>query len=1038
MARAILEHPQCKERLVQVLSAKAVGCRFQHTVMMGQLPLSVAALTFETEMVELLLECGASIIWENSKKETVLHSLIRFASVHSDKEDNVLDMLHFINERIPARDKHIWHRAENEERMTPLKLAASLGVAKIFTAILNLNDVYRSLNAHDGLFDIHLYDITEIDTITQAEWERNNGTQKSEKSSIVGLSPEKGKRVSEPWSQKEKIDSPTSFKFSNCFACHVEKSKKKRKSWTHPNHQPALRHKAPAVLDIICQISVKQAFDFLRVDAVKELIYRKWKHYKWFFTFWAAYHLFQMIHITSYAIYKTKVINSEIYNGTHVASSDKMFVYVTSGCVLLYGTIYLLQEIIRTLYFRQTWHLRLVQHNGLYRVMLTSFSLALLIDTIFFLIQPHNNYFLILALILGWTFMTFFLRTWKRFSFYTVMFQKVLLGDMTRLSVIILFQLVAFSVAIYTTFLNSQPVPDGFENAGLAFMTMFKLMLGLADIEVLHNAREPWLSITLYILFVLVTYVLLFNSLIAMMSRTCDLISEDRNQQWELQRLSAIILLETVLLPRWRYLHSSGIKAVKRYGIIRQVYRCYVEVTSIQTTYREGRSVLQRKSMINTMGFGPYNSTSFDAAGAMISPFLGSFRGESSRRNGTQHGQDNDPMMASFHGYSNLKTMSDENDDYGGKGEDADQRLETLLEEGNFDDIEIDEDNDGEAVNNGECYIGPNRFNSMGISIPHDNKAYKTNETNTSMKTNYQKALRINALLRQRIHHLTKSKSRGRIHATLPQQQQQEHLLNISRGDACIQNGNRNSSYTNARQHSIIKVVESIADKNVAAVSKKQSAIPQQCHATSLPAGNKTNYGHYQHVQAKWKQSGTNSDPSNSPQSRETSCTKHNLENVSQPRNISSSVFETKQGQFNEHTFNNNNQDKYMSPSFPSTAELQTRLQVKPESKIVCPVETNESPRASTDSNSSTITDKHVLIKQKAHEHDQKVHLETETGFETKHKKNENRSETVAKHDSVYIDSNHRETSGKTYETCVSAPPRIQQIDISVFDSHNV
>jgi hypothetical protein len=45
---------------------------------------------------------------------------------------------------------------------------------------------------------------------------------------------------------------------------------------------------------------------------------------------------------------------------------------------------------------------------------------------------PDNNFFLILALLVGWWFTTFFLRPLQKFSFFTVMLQKVFLGDMLR------------------------------------------------------------------------------------------------------------------------------------------------------------------------------------------------------------------------------------------------------------------------------------------------------------------------------------------------------------------------------------------------------------------------------------------------------------------------------------------------------------------------------------------------------------------------------------------------------------------------------
>jgi transient receptor potential cation channel subfamily V protein 2 len=63
-------------------------------------------------------------------------------------------------------------------------------------------------------------------------------------------------------------------------------------------------------------------------------------------------------------------------------------------------------------------------------------------------------------------------------------------------------------------------------------------MLGLGDIEFLYQARIPGLAVTLYVIFVILTYVLLINSLIAMMSQTCAVVLEDRYSQWRLDLIS--------------------------------------------------------------------------------------------------------------------------------------------------------------------------------------------------------------------------------------------------------------------------------------------------------------------------------------------------------------------------------------------------------------------------------------------------------------------------------------------------------------------
>ncbi|CAC5417106.1 TRPV3 [Mytilus coruscus] len=65
---------------------------------------------------------------------------------------------------ILKKDSFVWI-LENKDSLTPLQLSAKLGVVEIFQFIINLKNVYSFDSSHDGLFDVKLYDITEIDTV---------------------------------------------------------------------------------------------------------------------------------------------------------------------------------------------------------------------------------------------------------------------------------------------------------------------------------------------------------------------------------------------------------------------------------------------------------------------------------------------------------------------------------------------------------------------------------------------------------------------------------------------------------------------------------------------------------------------------------------------------------------------------------------------------------------------------------------------------------------------------------------------------------
>ncbi|XP_076436173.1 transient receptor potential cation channel subfamily V member 6-like [Babylonia areolata] len=598
------------DRCDLLLHGKAVGPCFAATVMMGELPLSVAALTFNVDMLDVLLVRGARLHWRNTQGDTLLHSLIRFAEHHPDQEVQVTHMMRKVHERLQdprfapypqVEPRCVW-LVENEEGLTALRLAAALALPSLFQFILHLEGVYNQLDRHDGLFDSLLYDVTEIDPVARQQW-RVEKTRRARQRTThhAGCCPG--------------LDSP-----------------KRYSSTTNGKKREEQGRGFVSVLEIICETNmVDKAFGILSTPVVRSIVKAKWHHYLWWFVLWGVFHVLFMALLTGHAICKARLVqqaaaDTMLTSVTSVTSAtganatrtqttslaeEKAFVAVAAIMTVPVSVVVVVMEVVRW-WRKLPFHLWLIHHNGLYRLQLLVFAVSLLADSVWYWASgPVNNFFLTLALLVGWWFCTFFLRPWRKFSFFTVMLQKVLLGDMLRFSTIIVLELVAFCAAMYITFLSTPgPMPEEFEHFGMTVLTMFKLMLGLGEVEVLGRASHPWLSITLFVLFVVLTYLLMLNALIAMMSNTCSLVSENKVSQWELQRLSVVLLMES-MLPWRRLLYNSGWPMhVATFDLSRkemlQEIRYFTKVTSAQTTYTErerGAAILKRKHFMQTQRF---------------------------------------------------------------------------------------------------------------------------------------------------------------------------------------------------------------------------------------------------------------------------------------------------------------------------------------------------------------------------------------------------------------------------------------------------
>ena len=556
---------------IAMINTSATGNLFVNTVMMGELPLSVASLTFNKNTVNILIDHGANMHAQNSYGDTVLHSLVKYSGVYPNKTDNVIEMFKYLNgllrkgksinprsrgidsEIYLEEDSYVWF-LENEENLTPLQLSAKLGVVEIFQFIIKLENVYSFISTQDELFDVKLYDITEIDTVANQHvamlTTRNKGYGNHNASIIDGVPPSSSKKSTE----------------CAAFQCsHFDYSK------------------TESILEMVFDydFSDSSAFRIIETIPVKNIIKEKWQKLRYLYFLWGFCHILMTVCLTAGIVIRSNMYASKTWNPNNTVNADmlsvngvsKTFVHYISWISFIFGGIVYCLFVILLLIakVRRPNAMRYTLHNIGYVCFLFVFSICLFVDFVMTQVSvTHDNIALIIAIIAGWWFAVFFLRAVRLFSFFTEMIRRVVIGDLLRCAVIISFMLFAFSAGMYAVFVGkvdsqqqqsadyASAIDESFGSFGGTMMTMFKLMLGLGDIEFLNQARIPGLAVTLYVIFVILTYVLLINSLIAMMSQTCAVVLQDRYSQWRLQQLSVILFMEDLFcLPCIRRIFGS-------------------------------------------------------------------------------------------------------------------------------------------------------------------------------------------------------------------------------------------------------------------------------------------------------------------------------------------------------------------------------------------------------------------------------------------------------------------------------------------------
>ncbi|KFQ12279.1 Transient receptor potential cation channel subfamily V member 4, partial [Leptosomus discolor] len=159
---------------------------------------------------------------------------------------------------------------------------------------------------------------------------------------------------------------------------------------------------------------------------------------------------------------------------------------------------------------------------------------------------------MVFALVLGWMNALYFTRGLKLTGTYSIMIQKILFKDLFRFLLVYLLFMIGYASAL-VSLLNPCPSSEscGEEHSNCTVPTypscrdsqtfstflldLFKLTIGMGDLEMLESAKYPGVFIILLVTYIILTFVLLLNMLIALMGETVGQVSKESKHIWKLQ-----------------------------------------------------------------------------------------------------------------------------------------------------------------------------------------------------------------------------------------------------------------------------------------------------------------------------------------------------------------------------------------------------------------------------------------------------------------------------------------------------------------------
>ncbi|XP_032433038.1 transient receptor potential cation channel subfamily V member 1-like [Xiphophorus hellerii] len=496
--------------------AKACGKFFQPhdgpNFYFGELPLSLAACTNQPDIVSYLMEneFPADAKMADSHGNTVLHALVLVADNSKENTEFVTaiyDRILKTNARLHPKIK--LEEKENNDGLTPLKLAAKNGKIGVFSHILQREFQVNHFKHLSRKFTewaygpVHssLYDLTSLDT--------------NENNSVLEI--------------------------------------------------------------LIYGSEIPNRHEMLEKEPLSCLLEDKWKKFgrgMFFFNF--------LVYLVYLIIFTVVAYNKKDATQLPFIPDDAWdYLYVSGQLLTLLANCYFFVTGILGM-TRKRPKLQTLLIDGYYEILFFAQGLLFLVATVLYW-AGRKEYlgFLVICLTLSWVNVLYYARGNKHMGIYSIMIQMMIVSDILRFFFVYIVFLLGFSAAMVTLLMEpplknqtkqGSPSPSdapttgkkcvtaGYESVPHTILQLFKFTIGMGDIEFIQAHQYMEVFYLLLIGYVVLSYILLLNMLIALMNNTVKKTTMESAGIWRVQRALTILEMEKRLLCCLKKSFRSGVE----------------------------------------------------------------------------------------------------------------------------------------------------------------------------------------------------------------------------------------------------------------------------------------------------------------------------------------------------------------------------------------------------------------------------------------------------------------------------------------------
>uniref|UniRef100_A0A4W5M069 Transient receptor potential cation channel, subfamily V, member 4 n=1 Tax=Hucho hucho TaxID=62062 RepID=A0A4W5M069_9TELE len=296
--------------------------------------------------------------------------------------------------------------------------------------------------------------------------------------------------------------------------------------------------------------------EMLAVEPINELLRAKWQKFA-AVTFYISVvsYLVTMIIFTLVAYYRP---SQGMPPYPYTTSTDHLRL---GGEVITLGSgVFFFLTNIKDLFLKKCPGVNSLFVDGSFQLLYFIYSVLVIVTATLYLsgIEAYVSV-MVFALVLGWMNTLYFTRGLKLTGTYSIMIQKILFKDLFRFLLVYVLFMIGYSSAL-VSLLAVCPGPDEvcLEEGGCPtypqcrdtdtfsnfLLDLFKLTIGMGDLDMVSSAQYPAVFLILLVTYIILTFVLLLNMLIALMGETVSQVSKESKKIWKLQWATTILDIE--------------------------------------------------------------------------------------------------------------------------------------------------------------------------------------------------------------------------------------------------------------------------------------------------------------------------------------------------------------------------------------------------------------------------------------------------------------------------------------------------------------